>query len=209
MFKSLFGKPKSPEDTFWNDFIARIPLLEATDNPNTIADIVGPILDKYKEGLAYELKVDDDKKGHFIISADGKKTNFASVQKLVENAPPIPNWRITPFRPRYPGAVIKFFNPPLELTDQDIFFKIFHSDEPEKVDLAVFVKGFEEDSNRLTGISFVYMDSLFGEFDIIRHIDVIEFYELPTDQNELLNSEDVLAIFDLVIYGKPLPDNFS
>lgn len=148
-------------------------------------------LNRVSSDLSYELGKVDDAHYEFIISADGIKDRFSTVLRMVSAAPPLPKWRIIPFRQAkepYYSITIKKDNTPNEshftLSPDDVFFQAFPN--WDKLDLQLFFRDYTSENQELIhNASFLLLDSLIGEFDVATKIGGINYNSLPKDPTNI------------------------
>ena len=201
------GGPTTPpmntthRDTqFWKwfqDNLERFNRFE--DDQERLMDELSNQLHEIDENLVYEISSAKSGAREFVISADGIKESFASVLGLAKNAPNIPGWKITAFRPR---VDITQFN--LDYAGKELYAKDFYfwlQSEGNSIDLILYVPGLTEDNrNEFVNACYLLLDMAIGEYDVttkIRHIDhqplpanpeserLKPLTELPNDFDEL------------------------
>jgi hypothetical protein len=128
-------------------------------------------LGKINPNLVFEFsnKLEDGSR-EFVISADGVKRSFPAVMNLVNQAPELRNWKIIAFRQPHKDVEQVSYEG-LSVSLSDIFF--FYTKDNGKVDLQLHMRGFYE-SPEWTGISFILLDTVLGEFDSSMYISGID-----------------------------------
>lgn len=190
-----FFKRTSPEEEFWIWFQKNDDLLFDFENDQErIFTNLATALRKVHQDLAFEFSAKHDGKREFVISADGLKTAFPTVEALFKAAPILPRWVFVKFRPR---------RDPGELMIKDV--KIGHEDveiaiEPdgEKVGLNVFVKGFnQEKSRQYTQLVFIFLDHSLGEYDMETKVGFIKIKPFEeASHNKRYDVKVFPAVFD-------------
>lgn len=159
-------RKKDPIKDFWTWFVKNEELLFTADLDAIVASDLGKRLESVHECLTWEVSAGSQSPREFIISADGIKEAFSSVEALADAAPPLPRWKIIRFRPRTPDYQ-KFS---LEFgdirIDQDSI-EASVSNDGVLIGIELFVKGCPtEDSKDFTGAGFLMLDTCLGEYDV-------------------------------------------
>ena len=133
-------------------------------------------------------------KRNFVISADGIYTLFDVVLDLVNGAPPYQRWNIIAFRPRLHqrNQVIELDG--ISLDYDDIYFR-FQESSYNKLNLDVYIRGFDGEDNRFIHVYFILLDSLIGEYDAVTLIEMTTILPLDHDA-ELLGFRELISIVD-------------
>jgi hypothetical protein len=181
---TLFAKP-TPEETFWKWFQKNeARLWEFEKDQQVIMDELSLSLYRYKEDIVYEVSSIENGKREFIISADGLKELFPSVQSLHKAAPKMKRWEIIAFRPRMENYS-KF---KLEYAGKDFDPALlwFHSRvENNYFDLILYHPEYEEDErNCYISGSYILLDMALGEYDVVTGIRYIDQQKLPDNPKE-------------------------
>jgi hypothetical protein len=195
MFDKLFNKG-TPHERFWNWFIRnREELASIRNGQEPICADMSKQLKKVHSGLAWEFGIE---KGMMecIISADGIADVFPAVDALVADAPAIPGWRVTAFRPRK-GGDLKVQMGDRVLATDDIYFVATRAGE--KLDLELLVDGLTPQNEKgIQHVSFLLMDAVVGEYDVVTRIGGIEFKPLAlADGRQRPLSELAAAVDEL------------
>jgi len=135
-----------------------------------------------------------DEKRNFVISADGIFNLFDVVLNLVNSAPYYKRWNIVAFRPRLhqKNQVIELDG--VSLDYDDIYF-LYQESDYNKLNLDVYIRGFDGDDNRYIHVYFILLDSLIGEYDAVTLIEMTTILPLDNDM-ELLGFRDLIDIVD-------------
>ena len=125
MFDKLFSK-KDSKQLFWNWFSKNSDKLYSFEqNQDFLFHRLREELSKIDPNLVFEFSpVLDNGKREFVISADGIKSSFDSVENLAKNAPELPTWDIVAFRQPKP-ITDTFCYEDLEVSFDDIYFFIY------------------------------------------------------------------------------------
>jgi hypothetical protein len=185
MLNSLFKK-SNPYKAFWDWFVKHSDEYYYFEkNHEILFNDLGNQLRKINEDLTFEFSAEiKNGKREFIISADGIRSAFPDVIKLVESAPTLDKWKIIAFRPRKANTVLEFNNG-ITLGVHDIFFSYEITDD-QKIGVTLYVKGLNEDKNEMTGAIFVLLDCVLGEYDVETKLGYIEFKTLNENEKENL-----------------------
>lgn len=182
---------KQKAQTFWNWFSqAKNKYLFIKDvNEKERDKLMGEFiseLHKYDEHIFFEMGGrPGEKKMELIITAEGIKEHFQSVEYLVENAPEFEDWEVIAFKPpmgtgftaRYQGYE---FDP-----EKTIFIPLYSEAEPDSVGIMVCYPEYteKERSTFLKG-TYLMLDVILGEKSTTLDIDYLEVGETPADIGE-------------------------
>ena len=159
---------KTNEEKFWNWFSKNSnKYLHLEDDRDQLFEELKIQLEKINSNLVFEFSnILDDGLRELIISADGIKSAFPTVMNLVNHAPVLKKWRIIAFRqPHQDIAQINYQGLTLQLND--IF--VYYMKDSGKIDIELHMRGFYE-SPEWTGISFILLDTVLGEFNAEMYI---------------------------------------
>src|ERR1700733_14635278 len=154
---------RANEERFWNWFSKNSDkYLHFENDQDHLFQELKVELEKMDSNLTFEFSpVFEDGTREFVISADGIKSSFPTVINLVDYAPALKNWKIIAFR--QPHKEITQINyQSLNLDLKDIFFR--YTKDNGKIGLELHMRGFYE-SPEWTGISFVLLDTVLGEYN--------------------------------------------
>lgn len=123
----------------------------------------------------------DNGRREFIISADGIKSSFATVEELVEKAPSLEKWTIIKYRPRRSTLNgIKFKNK--SVNPEDVYFATFKDENPNKVGVILFFRDYSEEEKDTWGqIGFLILDEALGEYDVEIKVGAIVFKSIDSE----------------------------
>jgi hypothetical protein len=132
--------------------------------------------------LTFEFSnIKDNGKREFIISADGIKSSFISVEGLAKKAPSLEKWTIIKYRPRRITLnELKFKNKSVK--PEDVYFAIFNDDDPNKVGIILFFRDYEEQEKDTWGqIGYLILDEALGEYDVETKVGGIVFESINSE----------------------------
>jgi hypothetical protein len=132
-----------------------------------------------------------DGKREFVISSGGIKAIFPDVIALYKEAPDLPKWTITAFRPRI-GTEAEVAIEDVTLSTKDVYF--LYQEEGGKIGLTLFIK--KELSEVVMQILFIFLDNALGEFDVATKIGTINFKTFEADKEDLLPFTKLPEIVD-------------
>lgn len=110
-----------------------------------------------------------------ILSCDGIVEGIRPVQELAEKAPDIEGWVIKKFRQPFDNAQLNFDG--LELKSDDIGIIHELDIDKEKVDITIFIKGYDSSDIRYQQLGYLYLDHIIGEFNVMTRVGYIDFDE--------------------------------
>jgi hypothetical protein len=180
---------------FWKWFKDNSQLIfDFEKSQEQIFDLLGNELNKIDENLTFEFGPIKNNKREFIISADGIRESFDSVEKLYELRPELPEWIIIKFRPR------KKINYDIKIDDitispKDIYYSLFKDEK--KVGIMVFIKDYDDGNEIYTQLAFLFLDGALGEYDMETKVGWIEFSDFNSDHySKALPSNTIQENFD-------------
>ena len=200
----IFSITKTKEQKFWIWFANNSEkLFHFEKDQKLIFGELARELKKVHPDLVFEFGPITNNKRDFVLSADGIKSAFSAVDKLHSNHPKLNDWNIIKFRPRRKSINTMEFKGK-KITPDDLKFAIFEEDEPNKIGLIIFIKGFNDDEEEIyTHIAYLFLDQIIGEYDVETHIASIIIQGF--DSKYFSNSKsitDLAESFDLKIYKK-------
>lgn len=152
-------------------------------NQNSLLKKLKSELEKINPCLTFEFgPIFSDNTREFIISADGIKSVFPIVQDLVQHAPSLTKWRFIAFRQPHLG-ITQINYKGLILSFNDVYFQ--YAKDNGKIGLELHIKGFSE-SPEWTGIVFILLDNILGEFDAEMLLSYINKKTLDETQKGVL-----------------------
>lgn len=154
----------SPESTFWIWFQKNEAMLFDFDkNSEIVFDRLTAEMHKINSSLTFEFGPKHNGKREFVISADGVRDAFPSVEKLYAAAPPLKKWRLTKFRPRREPLDINFQGISVEAASVAVLIEPDGSKAALTVLFPAYTKA-KHDS--FAGLAFLLLDQALGEFDV-------------------------------------------
>ncbi len=116
-----------------------------------------------------------------IVSADGQPELVDTVKEFVAEAPALPGWEISAFRPRMDvGDSIVIRLEDEEVGPADIWFRI--EEGADGLDLTLAVRGLTEENERLRRLGAVLLTQhTVGELDTLTLLGSLDFEALPDD----------------------------
>ena len=162
LFLSCAKKP--PEAQFWAWFEKNEDMLFHFErNQDSTFEKLNAAMSKVHPDLTFEFGPVFDGKREFVISADGLKDAFPSVESLYASAPSLSRWTFIKFRPRQSAMTIKLGDLKLEPDDLEVAIEA----DGNKAGFTVFVKGYDESQKSQFGQAvFVMLDHAIGEAEI-------------------------------------------
>ena len=185
---SIFNK-ESKEEKFWNWFeknqetyYSEIENLEIREK---IFNELSKNLKKINEDLVFEFSpIHENKIREFTISAEGIKDLFPVVEKLIEKAPKLKNWKFNAFRQRIPGDEFEIQYGDLKIGYSDIYYR--SEDDNGKLGIELNIRNFDGKGQTQNAI-YILLDGLIGEYDVTTKIGWIEWVKLDENEKENLN----------------------
>lgn len=181
---------------FWIWFQSRSEYIYSNleNDTDNIALEITEQLKTINEDLEFEIPFEyDNGLRELIISADGLIELFDLVIKLIENAPVIPNWKLTAFRPRLHQRNQRIDLDGISMDYHDIFFDYKVCDN--RLEMDVYISNYDGKDNRYVHLYFLLLDSLIGEFDSVKRIESTKVHRLKSKRN-LHSFTELLSILD-------------
>jgi len=159
----------------------------------------------YSPGIDYIL-IYHNKAGtsvEMIITANGDPDYFDQVEKLVQDAPAVPYWKVTAFvQPAFEyedlenGLDKPYIFQDLQLKASELSFLPLESSDGDKIDLVIYLRRFTlyARNKNLLQLIFIIMQDVLGEKKLFGHINFVQLAQMPE------NEKDVLRLYDLQFY---------
>jgi len=183
-FKSRDKQP--PEEQFWAWFQKNEDLLFHLERgqERTFAKL-NAAMTKVHPDLVFEFGPIENGMREFVISADGLRDAFPSVESLYATAPSLPRWTFVAFRPRHEPMKIGIGD--LRVAPEDIEVSI--EEDGNKAGLTVYVRGLNESTeHHLSQIAFLMLDHAVGEYDMEMKVGFIEIRPFEEQTHESRHS---------------------
>lgn len=179
------NKKFSPEQRFWNwvlkNKIALEKFITSDHRDYQLYNQLTRELHKYSTLLYPELTMTRGNEFVLIITPDGNSEGINPTQKLFNNKPEIENWIIKKFRQASDEIDLNFDGLEFPSSDLQVIPEI--DEEREKINIHVFIRNMNSDTNRHQSLAMLYLDHILGEFNTITQIGYIDFHHLDTDQS--------------------------
>jgi hypothetical protein len=163
----------NPKVEFWKWFVANSDrLLSAPVGPGPEFHELAKRLRKVDPELTFELGGAPDQPRQLVISADGLRSAFQSVEELVDMAPNVPGWRIVRFKPREPTyADLSISMNGIEVGPKQIRYVLLEgwdrSGREFQLGVDLFIDGcVSEDQEEFVAAAFILLDGALGEYDV-------------------------------------------
>ena len=184
---SIFNK-ETKEEKFWKWFeknqetyYSEIENLEIREK---IFNELSKNLKKINEDLVFEFSpIHENNIREFTISAEGIKDLFPVVEKLIEKAPKLKNWKFNAFRQRIPGDEFEIQYGDLKIGYSDIYYR--SKNDNGKLGIELNIRNFDGKAQTQNAI-YILLDGLIGEYDVTTKIGWIEWVMLNENEKENL-----------------------
>jgi hypothetical protein len=184
---SIFNK-ETKEEKFWKWFeknqetyYSEIENLEIREK---IFNELSKNLKKINEDLVFEFSpIHENNIREFTISAEGIEDLFPIVEKLIEKAPKLKNWKFNAFRQRIPGDEFEIQYGDLKIGYSDIYYR--SKDDNGKLGIELNIRNFDGKGQTQNAI-YILLDGLIGEYDVTTKIGWIEWVKLNENEKENL-----------------------
>ncbi|MBC5836172.1 hypothetical protein G6N05_14945 [Flavobacterium sp. F372] len=190
---SIFNK-ETKEEKFWKWFEKnQETYYSEIDNLEIREEIFNELtknLKKVNEDLVFEFSpIHENKVREFTISAEGMKELFPIVEKLIEKAPKLKNWKFNAFRQRIPGDEFEIQYGDLKISYSDIYYR--SENDNGKLGIELNIKNFDDEAQTQNAI-YILLDGLIGEYDVTTKIGWIEWVKL--NENEMENLKPIIEL---------------
>jgi hypothetical protein len=171
------GPAPSAEKAFWDWFAAHAAeaaTIKTAREP--VADQLAAALQQVDARLTFEIGSHPGQEHELVISADGLKSAFPAVRRLVAAAPPVRGWRVTAFRPRKGADSVIQLGDGTELgADSFRFSTLAAGPKGQPLSIAIYVKGKKDAGDAALKFAvFLFLDSLLGEYDVETWLGAID-----------------------------------
>ena len=199
--KEEIAKTQVLINNFWHWFLSNEKYLrDFQKNPGEYITPVHEKLGKIQKGIAVEFEPPKDNKIVVTISADGDRSLFPIVQKIIAKAPKIKGWEFIAFRQRTPqnklkGIVLKVQGYEFSL-DEMKFSPVIVGDS---LDIIVYTTNVNDANfNQVAYGGLLLIDNILGEYNCVTKVRNFDFQNLPTMQAELKGLKPLLELPDYV-----------
>jgi len=129
-----------------------------------------------EKGLAVEVSNEFNGVHDLVISAEGDRTKFDAVKKIVAGAPKIDKWTVTAFRqPSTDDFTLTYQD--MNFTPSEMFFAPVI--EGDSLDLIIFVKGISNHNyEEAAYYGLITIDNVLGEYDCVMKVRHYDFRDL-------------------------------
>jgi hypothetical protein len=206
MLKKLIQK-RSKEEQFWDWFLKNeAELFYGTDIESNRERIFSGLTEKIKaidSNLTYEFSpvLKDDTK-EFIVSADGMKESFEQVKSVISKAPTHDHWIFIAFRQPNSGDDLIMEMGELKIGYRDIYFRFL--DEEGELNIELNIRDYDGSGFQQNAV-YLLLDSLLGEYDTVKEIDIIDWVLL--DETKLDNFYPFIELRNVISNRKQKADN--
>jgi len=195
----IFKRNKDEIELFWKWFLKNSDkYFYFENNQYELFKQLKMQLNSIDSNLVFEFSpILNDGKREFVISADGIKSSFPSVIRVVKSAPLLSNWKIIAFRqPRREISQVNYDN--LVIKYEDVYFRF--AKDNDQVALELNIRGFYE-SPEWTGAVFILLDSILGEY----HAEM----SLSAIKKQILNESEIPTLFPIISLPQVIQDYLS
>lgn len=170
----------SPESVFWSWFQKNeIEVFNFESNQEVVFDKLAEQMHKVDSRLTFEFGPKESGKREFVISADGIKSAFPSVEKLYAAAPPLKMWKVTKFRPRRDPFDINYKG--ISVRASTVTVSV--SRDGSTAGLTVLIPGYiAARQSTYMAIAYLFLDQALGEYDVETRVGLIDV-AAPSAQN--------------------------
>jgi hypothetical protein len=128
-------------------------------------------LAKCHDHLAFEFGPPEQLCRQFVISANGDRSLFPVVLRLVGSAPKLKRWKVMAFRPRQDPHMAVSVNG-ITVSPEEVEFSLLSNGVIAGIQ--VFIPGMTEDDMPRKQIAYLLLDTALGEYDVETKLGLIE-----------------------------------
>jgi hypothetical protein len=165
-----------PDHTFWNWFSDEAPSLWTASKVDAMQRIQRE-LERQHHGVFAEIGSDGGGR-LLVLTADGDRSQFPTVQRLFAARPNVKGWKIVAFRPREAKPFSK-----IAMNNRDLdpaTLRYVARRKNDKLDIKLYVAGYTEGDKEIGLMGFLALDHTVGEYDVETKLGGIEL--LPIAQ---------------------------
>ncbi|HEY1810893.1 MAG TPA: hypothetical protein VGG74_00965 [Kofleriaceae bacterium] len=164
--------PPAAGDPFWSYFVAHAPQLAAEPLEAAMNDLQHAI-EPVHPGVIVELAAEAGKHT-LVLSADGDRAVFPTIQSVWAKRPTVPGWTVVAFRQRELERPL----PAIRRGDRTLdpsTLRYIGERAGDKLDVVVFAPGYTE---RDAPLVYIALDHAVGEYDVEMRIGAISIAPL-------------------------------
>ncbi|MDR2600403.1 MAG: hypothetical protein LBC73_09020 [Oscillospiraceae bacterium] len=192
----MFNQNKYKE--FWKWFEKYSELIFDFENDlEKTFGLLSTELKKVDKNLTFEFGPVENNRREFILSANGLRESFGEVEKLFNQKPELEKWKMIKFRPRKESDCTIKIND-MEISPKDIFYTLFA--DGEKIGILVFIEKYNENIELYGQVTFLFLDTLLGEYDVETKVGAIEITDFTSEyfSTDALSLDTLANCFDTV-----------
>ena len=190
---------QSKEEKFWNwvtrNKIELEDFISSDQEDYTIYNQLTKEMKRYNSVLFPEMTVSENDEVVMIITPDGMPEGVLPTEKLYDSRPDLNNWIIKKFRQSTDEIGLNYDG--IEYPSSDIEVIPELDKERGKINIKVFIRNMNFDTNKHQTLSFLYLDHILGEYNTITKVGYIDFYHLEKDKS-VENGISILELRKLI-----------
>ena len=154
-------------------------------------------LHAYCDQLYFQIGGYEEDDLELIITAEGRKEYFPQVEALVQDAPLMEGWTVTPFK-QPAGGHFKIHWDDITLDTNDVWFEPLESEGPSHLGIRVYLRNHDrlQGKEQFRSVLCTFIETIVGEAAFARDIDYIDSELQPGNPEE----EDLMPILELPEY---------
>lgn len=184
----------SVNENFWKWFQKNSEVIFYFEkNQEKVFDNLSTALSKVDPELTFEFSsLQKNGKREFIISANGMKSSFSSVESLFDTAPILKKWKIIKFKQRHPKSTYLSYEG-TSMNHTDVFYNLYNDEG--KLGIILFFDNYNQaEYEKYVSIGFLLLDQILGEYDVATKLGFIEFHNKKSKYFEGARSLNKLAL---------------
>jgi len=199
-FFSKFKK-SDPVSSFWKWFEHNEGTLfniDISEDNETLLSLLEKHLKLIDQNLTFEISNVQNGKREFIISANGIKSSFESVERIYDTAPVLSRWTWVKFRPRSNNLMDIDFGT-IKVKVKTVYYLINKVDD-SKLSITLYFKGYDINKADLFGqAGFLMLDQALGEYNVATKLSSVEFLPLEGNESDYSSITKLSTEFDQLL----------
>ena len=193
-----FFRQETKEDKFWKWFQKNEEIfynqIENLEVRESLFMDLSKSLSKVHSSFAYEFSpIQANGLREMMISAEGDRKLFPTVEQLILKAPVLNNWKFIAFRQRVKGDEFSIEYGGIKIGYCDLYFRFF--EQKDQLGIELNIKNFDNKGQTQDAI-YILLDGLLGEYDVTTKIDWIDWVKL--DENNIENLSPIVELRTLI-----------
>jgi hypothetical protein len=199
IFRNLLGTKETTinsNDDFWNWFQTNekefFKVIKNQENiERDFFNKLSSKLNQLRDGYWFLAGMFDNNTAELVITADGIYKNIVFVEKLVQSAPRIENWKFTALKPALNINDVNISMGDLKFSKENLsFYSNDNPGYPDEIDITIIHADYTEDLKEpITNGVYIFIDNYLGELKAVTTIDTLKIIGKDKAEKELIPIE--------------------